>query len=72
MEFNLGDVVRLKSGGPVMTVSAISARAKLGAQTVQCEWFNQVDQTYELKSASFPIHSLKIFQRSKTDENQSE
>ena len=30
----LGDVVRLKSGGPAMTVTYISDEGKL-----QCEWF---------------------------------
>lgn len=65
MEFNPGDVVRLKSGGPIMTVSSVGStatKAKLGAQMVQCEWFNQVDKAFEVKSASFSVHSLRLFQ----------
>lgn len=62
MEFQLGDVVRLKSGGPKMTVSSVSTRAKLGAQTVQCEWFTQLAQGFELKSGSFAIHTLQLVQ----------
>jgi len=33
MIFQLGDTVRLKSGGPIMTVSAIDD------STVECTWF---------------------------------
>jgi len=34
MEFERGDVVRLKSGGPKMTVAAI-----VGDNTVKVQWF---------------------------------
>lgn len=62
MEFQPGDVVRLKSGGPKMTISSVSTRAKLGAQTVQCEWFTQLAQGFELKSGSFAVHTLQLVQ----------
>ena len=72
MGFNLGDIVRLKSSGPRMTVSAVSAKAKLGAQTVQCEWFNQADRTYELKSASFATHTLVLVQSANGSDNETQ
>jgi len=62
MEFQPGDVVRLKSGGPKMTISSVSTRAKLGAQTIQCEWFTQLAQGFELKSGSFAVHTVQLVQ----------
>lgn len=35
MSFQIGDVIELKSGGPKMTVSAISESGVL-----ECTWFN--------------------------------
>ncbi|MGY6251497.1 YodC family protein [Bosea thiooxidans] len=33
-DFNVGDVVRLKSGGPAMTVE------QTGGKAIRCAWFN--------------------------------
>jgi uncharacterized protein YodC (DUF2158 family) len=38
-EFKAGDVVRLDSGGPRMTVSQIGQRASTGEDSVWCVWF---------------------------------
>jgi len=46
----VGDLVRLKSGGPVMTVSW------LNSGDVGCNWFNQSD---ELKTAHFRAAELR-------------
>lgn len=43
-----GDKVRLKSGGPVMTVTLI------GAYTIRCMWFDG----YTLRSGDFPVDAL--------------
>lgn len=37
-EINPGDVVQLKSGGPIMTVSSVGDY--LGQPSVWCEWFD--------------------------------
>lgn len=36
--FNVGDVVQLKSGGPVMTVSEVDGT------NIWCIWFDKTDQ----------------------------
>ena len=48
---NSGDLVRLKSGGPVMTVSWIQRTE------AYCTWFDSSD---ELKNAPFKIAQLKV------------
>jgi uncharacterized protein YodC (DUF2158 family) len=39
-EFNVGDVVRLKSGGPLMTIAWIGER--YGTPAIGCSWFQGV------------------------------
>ena len=46
----LGDVVRLKSGGPAMTVAT-----KADGTTVYCAWFDGADH----KQATFAIAALE-------------
>lgn len=53
MEFKVGDVVRLKSGGPSMTVT------KVDTKDVYCCWFNFERETYEYKNQFFPPDTLK-------------
>jgi uncharacterized protein YodC (DUF2158 family) len=38
--FKAGDVVRLKSGGPKMTVDQVAERAMTLEPTVWCSWFD--------------------------------
>jgi uncharacterized protein YodC (DUF2158 family) len=52
--FNAGDVVCLKSGGPDMTVERIETNS--GNSSVVCVWF--VEQN--LYRASFPVSSLSM------------
>ncbi len=51
MVFRLGQLVRLKSGGPVMTVEGIK---QMGVAYVICTWF---DSTYMLHSTLF-VHDV--------------
>ena len=53
MDFKVGDVVVLKSGGPKMTIAALKQDRAF------CIWFNQRDQYHEEKTAEFLIETLK-------------
>ncbi|MBN3495887.1 DUF2158 domain-containing protein [Vibrio neptunius] len=54
----VGTTVKLKSGGPVMTIDSPAD----AAQRVKCVWFNKG----ELQSGLFNLHSLK---ESESDDN---
>jgi uncharacterized protein YodC (DUF2158 family) len=54
MAFKTGDVVKLKSGGPLMTVTLIGDR--YGMPIAYCSWFEGTNN----KSADFPPDSLEI------------
>ena len=59
MEFKIGDVVRLKSGGPDMTVEKYPHETIDGVQCfdkVDCRWFNE--ETH-LKHATFNVEILE-------------
>lgn len=58
MDFKPGDVVRLKSDGPLMTINSIDPNSK-GISVAYCEWFNQEGHAYELKHAHFSVHTLE-------------
>lgn len=50
MEFQVGDVVRLKAGGPKMTVEAVEG------QNVDCVWFDGV----KVFRDTFPARALEV------------
>jgi uncharacterized protein YodC (DUF2158 family) len=54
--FTEGDVVRLKSGGPKMTVTVIGANAYKDA--VWCQWFDGMNS----KTERFKIKALEMVQ----------
>lgn len=51
-QFNVGDVVQLKSGGPLMTVEEIE-----GSASLYCIWFDKTDQ----KSGRFNPATLTVY-----------
>ena len=55
--FKAGDVVRLKSGGPKMTILWIED--EYGVMTASCQWF---DSKNELKDAKFRPSSLEHYE----------
>lgn len=52
--FNRGDIVTLKSGGPLMTVSGIPNQH---SSACHCQWFDQSD---ELQNAQFRPEALVL------------
>jgi uncharacterized protein YodC (DUF2158 family) len=55
MVFKVGDVVQLKSGGAVMTVSKLF-KSPEGREMVQCTWFDKKPRQHR---AAFVIASLE-------------
>lgn len=53
MDFRVGDVVQLKSGGPQMTVQSV------GPAAVVVVWFNEEGGKFTLDSASFPKDAVE-------------
>jgi len=51
-----GDVVKLKSGGPLMTVSSMGTSDK-GVQVANCCWFSE--QSAKESYGTFPVHTLQ-------------
>lgn len=49
-EFKKGDVVQLKSGGPIMTVYDVSGNGHIG-----CEWFDKKDEHHDRTFAAESI-----------------
>lgn len=45
-EFKSGDVVRLKSGGPAMTVSRELKSETTARPAVECVWYDEVTNTF--------------------------
>lgn len=51
MPFNLGDVVKLKSGGPNMTITKLpdpDARDQYNQTCYGCTWWNHPESKYEI------------------------
>ena len=52
-ELKIGDVVKLKSGGSVMTVNSIEENGE-----INCQWFSG-DKLNKLEDGYFPPNSLE-------------
>ena len=61
-EFKKGDVVRLKSGGPKMTVSSVGSHADTGGpeEGVICVWFDVVKGVQKHQSELFDAAVLEL------------
>jgi len=69
MNFEIGDLVKLKSGGPLMTVEEVGPIQ--GAEVVSCVWFEKVGNRQlrqqadfkpaTLEKSSHPQGGIKIF-----------
>jgi len=60
MDFKVGDVVVLKSGGPKMTIEKIEPSNSNNAESVKCVWFNHLqDGDEQLKDGKFISETLK-------------
>ncbi len=55
MPLKVGDVIRLKSGGALMTVSKLF-RSPEGREMVQCTWFDKKTKEHR---AAFVVDSLE-------------
>lgn len=55
MPFNIGDTVRLKSGGPLMTVTDVGTNSTTGTPIVWVNWFYD----NEVKQSNFPSEALE-------------
>lgn len=55
-DIEIGDVVRLKSGGPLMTVITIQTNADGVPTSANCTWFSDNNKPYV---EWFPVAALK-------------
>jgi len=53
--FQVGDVVRLKSGSPKMTVTQVGEDALTGSHSVWCAWFVSTKQ----ETGTFPVGAVE-------------
>lgn len=58
--FKAGDIVRLKSGGPKMTVKLVSTES-----TAHCFWFNTTGDEYKLEAGFIAVVMLAKVPESK-------
>lgn len=60
LEFKVGDLVRLKSGGPVMTVEQIGRIAQSESDGVWCVWFERIGNKEVVQRDTFPSVALEV------------
>lgn len=64
MDFEPGDIVQLRSGGPAMTVKEIGKMPYRDDPGVWCIWFEQVGPRNEIKEQAFMPITLKKIENS--------
>lgn len=60
-EIKPGNVVQLKSGGPLMTVRW--AGEEYGEAVICCDWFIQDKAPWKKETATFPPTSVKVVEQ---------
>jgi uncharacterized protein YodC (DUF2158 family) len=58
MDFKVGDIVKLKSGGPKMTIEKFGTVNSNNADGIHCVWFDNVQGDEQLKSGKFIPETL--------------
>lgn len=58
-DIKVGDVVRLKSGGPRMTVSTVDKQLYEDRLSAWCDWFVQDKAPWKKENGVFPLTSLE-------------
>jgi uncharacterized protein YodC (DUF2158 family) len=60
-DFKVGDVVRLKSGSPSMTITSIGESGMMGGGPIHAyvTWFNE---KREVKTDSFPLPTIEHYE----------
>lgn len=64
MEFTAGDIVQMKSGGPLMTVERIGKDSKNQEDVVVCTWFEKVGNRQFLQKEQFSLIVLEKYEPS--------
>jgi uncharacterized protein YodC (DUF2158 family) len=60
-EIKPGSIVRLKSGGPTMTVNWVAqAGQDFAVNTAACEWFIENKSPWKVEARAFPLTSLEL------------
>lgn len=54
MSFEAGDLVKLKSGGPTMTVEQVGKKSMTEEDAVWCVWFEKVGNKQVVQRDTFP------------------
>lgn len=58
-KLNVGDVVKLKSGSPLMTVLAINERLTRNTRNISCGWFNGAYESCETMFPEFALQKIE-------------
>ena len=59
MHWKAGDVVKLKSGGPLMTVESVNGGPESGGEAVLCVWSEPVSSRQVIQRGTFSTAVLE-------------
>lgn len=66
MDFKTGDLVRLKSGGPVMTVDSVGEGTYDPRPHAWCVWFEKVGSKNNVNKQAFHVETIEAFEKPAT------